>query len=169
MGAEVQRRPSWKDIYSKRVQRQYCFSEKTKLMIGTRVSNFDAVKEVFQTAGIFTDFRDIYKPRERHNSKTITVTTTAPEDDEKSQKQSVAKKSVAKKSEAKKSEAKTTGAVEASIAVDETVKAAPKDKEKSKKQSEAKKLIAKKSVAKTTTTGVVKAPIAVDKTAKAED
>ena len=29
--AELQRRPSWKDIYSKRVQRQYRFSEKTKV------------------------------------------------------------------------------------------------------------------------------------------
>jgi len=67
--SDIQRRPSWKDIYSKRVQRQYCFPEKTKMIIGTRVSNFDAVKDVFQNVGINTDFSDLSRSR----SKTITA------------------------------------------------------------------------------------------------
>jgi len=60
-GTELPRHGSWKDIYSKRVQRQYRFSEKTKAMIGTRVSNFDTVQEVFKNVGILMDFSELNK------------------------------------------------------------------------------------------------------------
>jgi len=71
---QVHKRASWKDIYSKRVQRQYRFSDKKKMIVRSRVSNFDAVKEVFQNVGILTDFTDLTK-RSRSKSKTLTGQT----------------------------------------------------------------------------------------------
>jgi len=80
-GTELPRHGSWKDIYSKRVQRQYRFSEKTKAMIGTRVSNFDTVQKVFKNVGILMDFSELNKTVTKRTSRSRTMTLKASKDD----------------------------------------------------------------------------------------